>query len=82
MDALLAGKRVVIGDYGLAAQLEAVDIVCDLTLSPAAGAETAYACIQHGKKVVMVNIEADVTVGRVLKKLAREAGVLYAVFTA
>jgi predicted homoserine dehydrogenase-like protein len=79
MDALRAGKRVVTGSYGLAAQLEAVDIVADVTPSPATGAETAYACIQHGKDVVMVNIEADVTVGRILKKLAREAGVLYTV---
>ena len=79
MDALRAGKVVVTGDYGLAAQLDAVDIVADVTPSPATGAETAHACIQHGKDVVMVNIEADVTVGRILKKLAREAGVLYTV---
>ncbi len=79
MDALRAGKRVVTGSYGLAAQLEAVDIVADITPSPAIGAETAYACIQHGKDVVMVNIEADVTVGRILNKMAREAGVLYTV---
>ena len=79
MDALRAGKRVVTGSYALAAQLEAVDIVADITPSPAIGAETAYACIQHGKDVVMVNIEADVTVGRILNKLAREAGVLYTV---
>jgi len=79
MDALRAGKRVATGNYALAAQLEAIDIVADVTPSPAIGAETAYACIQHGKDVVMVNIEADVTVGRILKKLAREAGVLYTV---
>jgi predicted homoserine dehydrogenase-like protein len=79
MDALRAGKCVVTGSYELAAQLEAVDIVADITPSPAIGAETAHACVQHGKDVVMVNIEADVTVGRILKKLAREAGVLYTV---
>jgi len=79
MDVLRSGKRVVTGSYALAAQLEAVDIVADVTPSPAVGAETAYACIQHGKDVVMVNIEADVTVGRILNKLAREAGVLYTV---
>ena len=78
-DALRAGKRVVSGDYTLAARLEGVDIVADVTPSPAIGAETAYACIQHGKDVVMVNIEADVTVGRILKRLARQAGVLYTV---
>jgi predicted homoserine dehydrogenase-like protein len=79
MDALRAGKRVVTADYTLAAQVEAVDLVTDVTPSPATGAETAYACIQHGKDVVLVNIEADVTVGRILKKLARDAGVLYSV---
>ena len=79
MDALRAGKRVVTGDYALAAQLEAVDIVTDVTPSPATGAETAYAGIRHGKDVVLINIETDVTVGRILKKLAREAGVLYSV---
>lgn len=79
MDALQAGRRVVTGDYRLPAQVESVDIVADVTYSPAIGAETAYACIQHGKDVVLVNIEADVTVGRILKKLAQEAGVLYTV---
>ncbi len=79
MDALRQGKRVITGDYGLAAQLDAVDIVADVTPSPAVGAETAFACIQHGKDVVLVNIEADVTLGRILSRLAREAGVLYTV---
>lgn len=79
MDALRNGKKVVTGSYTLAAQLEDVDIVADVTPSPAIGAETAYACIQHGKNIVLVNIEADVTVGRILKKMARETGVLYTV---
>jgi len=78
-DALRAGRRVVTGDYTLGACLDDVDIVTDATPSPAIGAETAYAAIQHGKDVVMVNIEADVTVGRMLKRLAQEAGVLYTV---
>jgi predicted homoserine dehydrogenase-like protein len=78
-DALRAGKRVITGSYALAAQLESIDIVADVTPYPATGAETAYACIQGGKDVVMVNIEADVTVGRVLNRLAQQAGVLYTV---
>lgn len=78
-DALRAGKSVVTESYTLAAQLPDVDIVVDATPSPAVGAETAYAGIQHGKDVVLVNIEADVTVGRILKKRAQEAGVLYTV---
>ena len=79
MDALNSGKRVVTGDYRLAAQLDAVDIVADVTYSPAIGAETANACIKHGKDIVLVNIEADVTVGHILHKKAQEAGVLYSV---
>ena len=78
-DALSRGKRVVTGCYDLAAQLESVDIVVDVTPFPAIGAETAWSCIQNGKSVVLVNIEADVTVGRILKKRADEAGVLYTV---
>jgi predicted homoserine dehydrogenase-like protein len=76
---LRAGKKVITGSYQLAAQLEDVDIVADITPSPAIGAETALSCITHGKDVVMVNIEADVTVGAILKRKAAQAGILYTV---
>jgi len=79
MDALKTGKKVVTASYALAAQLEAVDIVADVTPSPASGAETAYSCILNHKDVVMVNIEADVTVGRILHKLSKDVGILYTV---
>lgn len=78
-DALRRGKRVISGSYDLAAQLEDVDIVTDVTFSPATGAQTADACITHGKDIVLINIEADVTVGHILNKRAKEAGVLYTV---
>jgi predicted homoserine dehydrogenase-like protein len=79
MDALRAGKRVVTGSYSLASQIEAIDIVVDVTWSPAIGAETAYNSIQHGKDIILVNIEADVTIGRILHKMAKDEGVLYSV---
>lgn len=79
MDALRAGKRVITGSYTLAAELDAIDLITDVTPSPATGAETAYAAIQNGKDVVLINIEADVTVGRALKQLARNNHVLYSV---
>jgi predicted homoserine dehydrogenase-like protein len=78
-DALRAGKRVVTGSYALASQLEDIDIVTDVTWSPAIGAQTALACIEHGKDVVLINIEADVTVGHILHQKAQEANVLYSV---
>ncbi len=77
--ALKKGKRVITPAYDLAAQLDDVDIVTDVTWSPAIGAETADACIRHGKDIVLINIEADVTVGHILNKRAQDAGVLYTV---
>ncbi len=79
MDALRSGKKVITGSYQLAAQIADIDIVADITPSPAIGAETALSCIQNGKDIVMVNIEADVTVGSILKKKAKEANILYTV---
>jgi predicted homoserine dehydrogenase-like protein len=79
MKALEKGLCVVTPSYGLAAECDLVDIVADVTPSPASGAETAASCIRHHKDVVMVNIEADVTVGHILKKQAGEAGILYTV---
>ena len=78
-DAVRKGKRIVTADRTLLAQIASVDVVTDVTPSPAAGAEVAKAAIDHGKDVVLINIEADVTVGRALKKLAEGAGVLYSV---
>ncbi|MBI9046596.1 MAG: hypothetical protein JEZ06_19045 [Anaerolineaceae bacterium] len=79
MDALRSNKKVITASYQLAAQLEDIDIVADITPSPAIGAETAMSCIHYAKDIVMVNIEADVTVGSILKKKAKEAGILYTV---
>jgi predicted homoserine dehydrogenase-like protein len=79
MDALRAGKRVITASLALPAQLDDVDIVTDATWSPAIGAEVAYHALQHGKDVVLINIEADVTVGRRLKSLAASTGALYSV---
>ncbi|MBN1263994.1 MAG: hypothetical protein JXA25_00770 [Anaerolineales bacterium] len=78
-DALRAGKRVVTADVTLPAQIPTLDLVTDVTWSPATGAKTAMSCIEHGMDVVLINIEADVTVGRILKEKAHQAGVLYSV---
>ncbi len=78
-DVLRKGKKVVTHRYDLAAQLDAIDIVSDATPYPYSGAETAQSCIAYHKDMVMVNIEADVTVGRILNKMAADAGVMYTV---
>ncbi len=66
LDGLNTCINIVTSSYSLASQLEAIDIVFYVTLSPAVGAETAYICFLNGKDIVMVIVEADVTVGRIL----------------
>jgi predicted homoserine dehydrogenase-like protein len=55
----------------------ALDVVIDATGHPAAGIAHALAAIEHGKHIVMVNVEADVLAGPLLAAKARQAGVVY-----
>ncbi|HMN80690.1 MAG TPA: Gfo/Idh/MocA family oxidoreductase, partial [Burkholderiaceae bacterium] len=54
-----------------------VDIVIDATGHPAAGIAHVLACCEHGKHIVMVNVEADALAGPLLAEEARNAGVVY-----
>jgi len=54
-----------------------IDIVIDATGSPAAGIRHVLSCCEHGKHIVMVNVEADALVGPLLARKAREAGIIY-----
>ena len=56
---------------------DAVDVVVEATGHPAAGIRHALLCAEHGKHVVMVNVEADVLAGPWLAQRARQAGVVY-----
>ncbi len=78
-EALRQGKKVVTQSLELIAELESVDVVVDATSSPLVGATVAYHSIRNHKPVVLINIEADATVGRVLRRLAEREGVLYTV---
>jgi predicted homoserine dehydrogenase-like protein len=54
-----------------------VDVVVEATGHPAAGIKHALLCIEYGKHVVMVNVEADVLAGPFIAQQARAAGVVY-----
>ncbi len=54
-----------------------IDVVVEATGDPAAGIKHALLCVEHGKHVVMVNVEADVLAGPWLAMQARQAGVVY-----
>lgn len=71
------GKYVAtdITEYGTCASL--IDVVVDATGVPNTGAKIALSAIENKKHIVMLNVEADVVVGPILNKMAKEAGVVY-----
>jgi predicted homoserine dehydrogenase-like protein len=54
-----------------------IEVVIDATGVPAAGIRHALLAIEHGKHIVMVNVEADVLAGPLLAERAARAGVVY-----
>jgi hypothetical protein len=50
-----------------------IDVVIDATGKPAVGAEIGLTAMEHGKHLVMMNVEADVTIGAYLKQRGRPA---------
>ena len=56
-----------------------VDVVIDATGRPVAGAQVGMRAINSGKHLVMMNVEADVTIGPYLRQQAEKAGVVYTV---
>lgn len=78
VDACIARRRPCITQDGhLVTDSARVEIVVEATGSPESGATIAAAAIAQGKHVVMVNVEADVTVGALLRRRADAAGVVY-----
>ena len=75
-DAIRLGVPVVTESPRVAIEAE-VDVVVEATGIPDAGARHAFDAIMAGRDVVMVNVEADVLVGPILKRMADSAGVVY-----
>ena len=76
-DAIRAGIAAICEDATTVCQSEQVEVVIDATGNPNVGAEIAMTAIQHGKHIVMMNVEADVTIGAYLQSAAEQAGVVY-----
>ena len=64
-------------DGSEAIRMDGVEVVVEVTGSPAAGIRHALAAIEHGRHIVMVNVEADVLAGPALAARARKAGIVY-----
>jgi predicted homoserine dehydrogenase-like protein len=75
--AIEAGKLALTEDYKALCAAGRIDVVIDATGNPNVGTLIALEAMKNGKHVVMLNVEADITIGRFLKEEARKAGVVY-----
>src|SRR5690606_9939799 len=71
------GKIAITDDPALMATAPEVDVVIDATGKPGVGADVDLLAMEHGKHLVMMNVEADVTIGPYLKREADRRGVVY-----
>ena len=69
--------RKVIDDAAALIAAPQIEVVIEATGMPAAGIRHALLAIEHGKHIVMVNVEADVLAGPLLAERAARAGVVY-----
>ncbi|MCO6389798.1 homoserine dehydrogenase [Aliihoeflea aestuarii] len=56
-----------------------IDVIIDATGKPGVAADYDLMAMEHGKHLVMMNVEADVTIGAYLKREADRLGVVYTV---
>src|SRR5947209_1557425 len=75
-DAVKRGTQVTDDAMALIACPE-IEVIVEATGVPQAGIRHALGAIQHGKHIVMVNVEADALAGPLLARRAKEAGVVY-----
>ena len=76
LQAIERDQRVILSDPLLMMDLP-LDVIAEATGSAEAGAVHVSEAIRNGKHVTMINKEADVTVGPILKHHADRAGVVY-----
>jgi len=75
--AIEQGMIAATDDLDLMLTNELIDVVVDATGYPEAGAEIGLKTLENNKHLVMMNVEADVTIGRYLKYEADKRGLIY-----
>ena len=76
-EALASGRTHVTEDvFGMIAAA-GIEVIVDATGNPQAGVAHVLACCEHGKHIVMVNVEADAFAGPALAERAKKAGIVY-----
>ncbi|HEY0854709.1 MAG TPA: NAD(P)H-dependent oxidoreductase [Devosia sp.] len=76
--AIEAGKTAICSAETLVTTPQ-IDVVIDATGKPGVAADYDLMAMEHGKHLVMMNVEADVTIGPYLKQQADRLGVVYSV---
>ncbi len=76
-EAYARGTTYIGDDSAALIAANGLEVVVEATGNPAAGIRHALLAIEHGKHVVMVNVEADVLAGALLAQKAAETGVVY-----
>jgi predicted homoserine dehydrogenase-like protein len=76
--AIEAGKIAITSAETLVTT-DGIDVVIDATGKPGVAADYDLLAMEHGKHLVMMNVEADVTIGPYLKAQADKLGVVYSV---
>ena len=71
------GRTAIASDAAQIFESGLIDVVIDATGVPSVGAELGLAAMERGKHLVMMNVEADVTIGAFLKAEAERLGVVY-----
>ena len=78
MASALADGKTHLTDDGMGLIRSAgLDVLIEATGDPGAGARHALTAIEHGRHLIMVNVEADVLVGPLLAERATKAGLVY-----
>jgi predicted homoserine dehydrogenase-like protein len=76
--AVTEGKRVATRDYRVVTDMRSIDVMLDATGVPDIGARATLRAARHGHDLSTMNVEADITVGPILRWYAEQQGVLYA----
>jgi predicted homoserine dehydrogenase-like protein len=76
-DALRARRTHITADADALIAFPDIEVIIEATGDPKTGIRFALAAIEHGKHIVMVNVEADAVAGPLLARKAKQAGVIY-----
>ena len=76
-EAFKTGQTCVTDDAMSLIRDPRIEVIIEATGDPANGIKYCLAAIEHGKHIVMVNVEADAVAGPLLARKAKEKGVVY-----